>query len=509
MRPVFQVGEVFSGEQGYYRLAHQIGEGGMGEVWQATDLRFNYQVAIKFMRDDSAALRVRFKREASILRALHHPCIIRIIDDGETPDGRPFLVLELLTGQTLHAFLRKHGALPVKTAVQIARDVVSALAAAHDAGIVHRDLKPGNVFLHDSSESNGRQVDVLIFDFGIAKDLGSSNEAYATAVGTVLGSHGYMSPEQVRGRSVDRKADIWAVGMLLFEMIEGRGMFFGTAEQMIRQVLSAPLTPIPWRVKDVPKEVDLIVGACLEREAARRTITTHELAIRLTQLLESEAIWQSAAEGPSPSTVVIERPRQTNARPVAPPIDAPSAMNAAYPAVISVHEVEECRSKSFDELCDTLRRQARYTQYVSMTAFGFLVVAATAVTGVVGYARPGTNPPNTVEPHQHTNNDPGPPNPEKAPSNAAPACPPVPPTPTIPPTPTTQEEARIAPGQTPAATATTTARTPPSRRPTTSPVPKGSVEIQPPSPERLDNAPRGMSDHTKLDSYESKHESAQ
>lgn len=398
MRAVFQVNEVISGKSGYYRLVHQIGEGGMGEVWQATDMRANYQVAIKFMRDDSASIRERFRREAAILRALHHPSIVRMIDDGETPDGRPFLVLELLTGQTLHAFLRKHGALPVKTAVQIARDVVSALAVAHDAGIVHRDLKPGNVFLQDSSESNGRQVDVVIFDFGIAKDLGATNEAYATAVGTVLGSHGYMSPEQVRGKSVDRKTDIWAFGMLLVEMIEGRGMFFGTAEQMVRQVLSAPLTPLPWRAKDapkkdVPKELDLIVAACLERDVARRTLTSHELAVRLTQLLESEAIWQPVTAGTSTSTVQLDGQRQTHAPPPAPVVDASGLINAVYPAVLSVHDADQRKSRSFDELCDTLRRQARYTQYVGMTSVGFLVLAAAAATTAFAYVRAGTNPP--------------------------------------------------------------------------------------------------------------------
>jgi len=444
MRSVLEVGDVFSGGQAYYRLVQQIGEGGMGEVWQADDLRLNHRVAIKFMRDDNAAIRARFKREAKLLRTLNHPCIVRIIDDGETPDGRPFLVLELLTGQTLHSFLRKYGALPVETAVQIARDVVTALAVAHDVGIVHRDLKPGNVFLHDSSESNGRQVDVMVIDFGISKDLSSSSETYETAVGTVLGSHGYMSPEQVLGKTVDQKADIWALGMLLYEMIEGRGMFFGTAEQMVRQVLRAPLNPIPWRTKKVPKEVELIVAACLERETSRRTITARELAHRLTHLLETGAPWQHVSDQAPTNTIVIERGRANNMPPPTPQIDAPSVMNAQYPAVISVHEDSERKTKAFDELCDTLRRQVRYAQYFGMGTVGLLAVAAIAA---VALTRSATNINNNqkvevprASPHPETH--PSQPEFDKTAANpATPICALPPPTLIAPPSPATPETA--------------------------------------------------------------------
>ncbi|HRI68843.1 MAG TPA: serine/threonine-protein kinase [Polyangium sp.] len=401
MRSVLQVGEVVSGEQSAYRLVYQIGEGGMGEVWEATDLRWSYQVAVKFMRDDSPSLRMRFKREANVLRTLSHPSIVRLIDDGETPDGRPFLVIELLTGQTLDTFLRKNGPLPLRTALQVARDIASALAAVHAAGIVHRDLKPANIYLHGAPTPNDPHVDVVVFDFGIARDVNSTGEAQATmtnistTVGTILGSHGYMSPEQLRGRAVDRSADIWALGLVLYEMIEGTRLFSGTREQMIRQALSTPITPIPWRTnKNVPKEVDLIVASCLERDLSRRTTSAQELEQRLTQLIESSVLWTPRADAQVEATIAMP-PRmlsQATAIPSLPPIEAPSAVNAVYPQVLAIAEQAPIADKAMQEQLTQMQRQMRTNTLITVTSISLCAVLSLVAT-VQGMNVPTTPPP--------------------------------------------------------------------------------------------------------------------
>src|SRR5262245_20083202 len=198
----------------------------MGEVYRARDARLNRDVAIKILPDSVArdeGSRMRFEREAQAVAALSHPNILAIFDTG-SQDGHLFVVTELLEGETLRDRLRQ-GKLPVQKAIDWAAAIARGLAATHEKQVVHRDLKPDNVFL----TTDGR---VKILDFGLAKAVapsmpGSADETAAavTGEGVVIGTVGYMSPEQVRGQAVDARADVFALGTVLYEMVTGRRAF--------------------------------------------------------------------------------------------------------------------------------------------------------------------------------------------------------------------------------------------------------------------------------------------
>ena len=214
---------------GPYEIVAPIGAGGMGEVYRAKDMRLGRDVAIKVLPEgfarDADRLR-RFEQEARAVAALNHPNILAIHDIGEF-NGAPFLVSELLEGHSLREDLNS-GALPTRRAVEDASQIAQGLAAAHDKGIVHRDLKPENVFV----TQDGR---LKILDFGLAKlaklqaaaDENATLDATPqdTSPGVVLGTVGYMSPEQVRGEAADARSDIFALGTILYEMLSGQRAF--------------------------------------------------------------------------------------------------------------------------------------------------------------------------------------------------------------------------------------------------------------------------------------------
>ena len=231
---------------GAFEILAPLGKGGMGEVYRAKDTKLSREVAIKVLpealKDDAPRL-ARFQREATLLAALNHPHIAAIHGLEET-DGSPFLVLELVEGEDLAERL-KRGPIPVGEALEIARQIAEALDEAHESGIVHRDLKPGNVKVTPDGK-------VKVLDFGLAKaytgDTGTggvSSDSQSptlaqsgTAVGVILGTAAYMSPEQARGKPVDKRADIWAFGVVLFEMLTGRRLFTGeTASEVLASVI--------------------------------------------------------------------------------------------------------------------------------------------------------------------------------------------------------------------------------------------------------------------------------
>ncbi|MCZ6695587.1 MAG: serine/threonine-protein kinase, partial [Acidobacteria bacterium] len=216
----------------HYRLVEKIGEGGMGVVWKAEDTVLGREVAIKVLADDfahDAERLARFRQEARLLASLNHLNIAAIYGFEES-GGIRYLVLELVPGLTLAERLRR-GPLPVDEALTVCRQIAEALEAAHEKGIVHRDLKPGNVKVTPDGK-------VKVLDFGLAKvfagdtpDQDSSKSMMltdaGTRVGVVLGTPAYMSPEQARGKAMDRRTDIWAFGCLLYEMLTGRRAFWG------------------------------------------------------------------------------------------------------------------------------------------------------------------------------------------------------------------------------------------------------------------------------------------
>jgi serine/threonine protein kinase len=214
-----------------YRIVKQLGAGGMGEVYRAQDARLDREVAIKVLpasfANDADRLR-RFEVEAKATGALNHPNILTVHDIG-THDGSPFVVSELLDGAELRAQLNE-GALPMRKAIEYAQQITAGLSAAHEKGVVHRDLKPENLFV----TQDGR---VKILDFGLAKlkprklaggvDSNTPTKLPLTDPGVVMGTVGYMSPEQVRGQEADHRADIFSFGMILYEMLTGQRAFGG------------------------------------------------------------------------------------------------------------------------------------------------------------------------------------------------------------------------------------------------------------------------------------------
>src|SRR5271170_7562536 len=220
----------FGTKLGPYEILSPLGAGGMGEVYRARDARLNRDVAIKILPASFSADADRLQRfalECRAAAALNHPNILSIFDIGDV-DGAPYVVSELLEGETLRDRLR-NGPLSSRKAIDYAQQIARGLAAAHEKGIVHRDLKPENIFL----TNDGR---VKILDFGLAKlthpETGDSSgdaptQQVGTDAGTVMGTVGYMSPEQVRGKPADPRSDIFAFGAILYEMLSGKRAFHG------------------------------------------------------------------------------------------------------------------------------------------------------------------------------------------------------------------------------------------------------------------------------------------
>jgi Tol biopolymer transport system component len=268
---------------GPYEILSPLGAGGMGEVYRARDTRLNRDVAVKvlpslFARDPERMLRL--EQEARAAAALNAPGIVAVYDIG-THEGAPFVVSELLEGEPLRACLDA-GALPPRKAAEYAAQIATALAAAHARGIVHRDLKPENLFL----TRDGR---IKILDFGLAKVLAPALAASVatgmtdTAAGTVLGTAGYMAPEQVRGEPADARSDIFALGATLYEMLTGRRAFSrDSAVETMNAILKEEPPEIPAEMSAaVPGALQAILARCLEKRPEDRFHSAHDLALAL------------------------------------------------------------------------------------------------------------------------------------------------------------------------------------------------------------------------------------
>jgi serine/threonine protein kinase/Flp pilus assembly protein TadD len=265
---------------GVYEIVGSLGAGGMGEVYQARDTRLGRLVAIKFLSAELAADPVaseRLEREARLTSSLNHPNIVTVHDVGEL-DGRPFIVMEFVAGQSLHAALER-GRLKPALAVEIASQVADGLAAAHDAGIVHRDLKPRNIMLTEDGRAK-------IVDFGVGKTIGPVPGAEdltipggLTDMFVVVGTAGYMAPEQAAGQPMDFRADQFAVGSIVYEMITGRRAFKrNTTVQTMAAIVDDEPEPMTGLAPDTPIEVVTIVERCHAKDPAHRYASTQDLA---------------------------------------------------------------------------------------------------------------------------------------------------------------------------------------------------------------------------------------
>jgi len=244
-----------------------IGAGGMGEVYKARDTRLGRAVAIKIV---NAPFTERFEREARAISALNHPHICTLYDIGSL-EGTRYLVMELIEGEPLR------GPMPWKEAVRHVANVCGALEAAHRKGIVHRDLKPGNVLL--------TPLGVKVIDFGLARqEHAGETTAAATAAGTVLGTVAYMAPEQASGRPADARSDLWAVGVLLFEILAGRWPFRGrSASAILAELLDLPALALEFP-SGVPPELARIVQKPLAKDPAERYQHADDVAVDLRAL---------------------------------------------------------------------------------------------------------------------------------------------------------------------------------------------------------------------------------
>ncbi len=257
-------------------LAH-LGSGGMGEVYRARDRRLGREVAVKLLhaqaRTDPERL-ARFEQEARAMGAVSHPGLLAVYDVGHD-GGVPYLVTELLEGETLRARLER-GALPLRKALDFARQLAHGLAAAHERGVVHRDLKPDNVFL----TRDGR---VKILDFGLARLV--ENEAgddQALTQGRVLGTAGYMSPEQVRSEAVDARSDVFAFGALVYEMVTGAPAFRGASSvETMNAILKEDPPALAASGAGAPRALARVIEHCLEKDPAERFQSARDLAFQL------------------------------------------------------------------------------------------------------------------------------------------------------------------------------------------------------------------------------------
>jgi eukaryotic-like serine/threonine-protein kinase len=269
---------------GRYRIDALIGAGGMGQVYRARDPRIERDVAIKVLPADYAAdaerLR-RFEQEAHASGALNHPNVLTLYDVG-TADGRPYLVMELLDGETLRDCVGR-GAMPAARACEIAAAIARGLAAAHARGIVHRDLKPENVMVTCDGQ-------VKILDFGIAKlrlrepnlDRRTVTTPLRTAADTMLGTVGYMAPEQIRGEPTDERVDLFALGAMLFELLTGRRAFDRESRvETLNAILHDDIPALGAAAANVPMALDRIVRRCLEKDPDARFQSARDLAFAL------------------------------------------------------------------------------------------------------------------------------------------------------------------------------------------------------------------------------------
>ena len=276
---------------GKYRLSHPIGYGGMGAVWAALNESTSREVAVKLLIEGDPSLRPRLLREARSCGALKHPNVIDIYDVAQMASGEPFLVMELLSGETLAQLLKRRRRLDAHEAARIARDVARALAAAHTIGIVHRDLKPPNIFLHSPDGEEPAIVKVL--DFGVAKNV-ALDDGLRTGLGELVGSPAYMSPEQARADGdLDHRTDIWSLGVVLFQMVTGVRPFAGEAHQILMKLDGGTIPTVSDLIGDAQPRINDIVARCLRRDRNERFRSAAEI-VRLLDPLANEG----AGEGP-------------------------------------------------------------------------------------------------------------------------------------------------------------------------------------------------------------------
>jgi eukaryotic-like serine/threonine-protein kinase len=302
----------------HYRVVRRLGAGGMGEVYLAQDTEHERPVALKVMSAELAkdlTQRKRFNTEAKAAFGLSHPHICVIHEVGEMGDGRPFLAMEYLEGQTLDVVLQQRR-LKIREIVNLGIEVAGALEAAHTRGLVHRDIKPANLMLNQRGQ-------VKVLDFGLAKwfapdALSAANTSVAqTKTGMLIGTPQYMSPEQALGRALDPRTDIFSLGVVLYELVAGQRPFLGkTVVETIDNIINQSPAPLGFENSVFSPLLDEIIFKCLEKEPEKRYASAKELAAALRKLKEvlEQALSTTAHERiPTPVTTLAPGERQPTA----------------------------------------------------------------------------------------------------------------------------------------------------------------------------------------------------
>jgi len=318
-------GEVLANK---YRLEQPLGEGGQGAVWRATNLALEAAVAVKLVNgEQSEEQTLRLLDEARVIARLRHRAIVRVFDVDRTPDGQPFIVMELLEGETLRDLLERERRVAAHEAVRLLLPIADALAATHLQGIVHRDVKPENIFLCDGDEG----IRSKLLDFGTVKLPSARSSRHTTADGYVVGTPGYLAPEQALGHEdLDHRADVWGLCVTLYELVTGRRPFEGESVQAVLRAAAideatpanqfAPCDPRLWR----------ILARGLAKHPADRWPSIDELGLALARWLVSAGIrddisgvplerrWlatslEGAAEPASSRPMIVPRARRAQA----------------------------------------------------------------------------------------------------------------------------------------------------------------------------------------------------
>ena len=359
------VGSVLGGR---YKIIRLMGAGGMGAVYEAVQEDLNRRVAVKVLHSHLALdpdLVERFKREAQAAAALGHPNIVHVTDFQVNAGEPPFLVMEYLTGKSFRELMKEEKRIAPKRAAFIASQVLSALAAAHDAKIVHRDIKPDNIFLSSTSAMNDL---VKVLDFGIAKLLRDTDEGPLTTVGTVLGTLSYMAPEQARGDVVDGRADLYAVGACMYYAITGRRpLELPDRNDLEVAIQVTEPQPLALACPEIDPRLGKIVDRALRKDPADRFSTAQEMAEAIATWLKpapsSPALsLQTAASAPatvvdslsevmtaqegspqslSPETHIASPRARPNSDPAPVRAPQPRTMLSAQAAVLPVRQITQ------------------------------------------------------------------------------------------------------------------------------------------------------------------------
>jgi serine/threonine-protein kinase len=373
----FKIGDTIDGK---YVLRRVLGEGGMGVVFEAEHIRLKQRCAIKVL--NAAMLELpdivkRFEREARASAQLRGPHVVRVTDVETTSDGVPYIVMEYLEGRDLETELQSRARLSPGEAVDYVLQACGAVAEAHAAGIVHRDLKPGNLYL----AREGDAVVVKVLDFGISK-LADEDAGKLTGSGTMIGTALYMSPEQLRSAAtVDGRADIWALGVILYELVSGATPFNGSPAVIAVQIVSddAP------RLGDVPPALAAVVEKMLARDAERRYATVADLAAALAPFAPPGSVGEAVA------AQIVRRSQRGTTAPLSDPALRATDVNAptlARPDVVIARDVTNVG----------VTTSAGIPKPLSRRTMGAIVVGIVGVIGViaVGIVYAGRKPPPAI-----------------------------------------------------------------------------------------------------------------